>query len=63
MQNPGESFLRAAKMGLEDDLRGTAEALSWGKIPSVGTGFQFDILYSGKVFGNFLLKDIKCNGE
>ncbi|XP_019156687.1 PREDICTED: DNA-directed RNA polymerase IV subunit 1 isoform X2 [Ipomoea nil] len=48
--SPGESFLKAAKMGLSDDLRGTAEALSWGKIPPVGTGFQFDVLYSGKGF-------------
>ncbi|VFQ69378.1 unnamed protein product [Cuscuta campestris] len=48
--NPGESFLKAAKLGLSDDLRGIAEALCWGKVPSVGTGFQFDVLYSGKGF-------------
>ncbi|CAH9055149.1 unnamed protein product [Cuscuta europaea] len=48
--SPGESFLKAAKLGLSDDLRGSAEALAWGKIPPIGTGFQCDVLYSGKGF-------------
>ncbi|TMX01481.1 hypothetical protein EJD97_024444 [Solanum chilense] len=46
--NPGDSFVRAAKMGLSDDLQGSLESLAWGKTPSIGTGSSFDIMYSGK---------------
>lgn len=49
MQSPGEAFVKAAKMETVDDLRGSAEALILGKTPPIGTGFHFDILYSGKV--------------
>lgn len=49
MQNPGDSFVRAAKMGLSDDLQGSLESLAWGKTPSIGTGSSFDIIFSGKV--------------
>lgn len=49
MQHPGDSFVRAAKTELSDDLQGSLEALAWGKTPSTGTGFSFDIIYSGKV--------------
>lgn len=31
-----------------DDLQGSLDALSWGKIPSIGTG-HFDIVIAGKV--------------
>ncbi|CAN4127502.1 unnamed protein product [Withania somnifera] len=46
--NPGDSFVRAAKMGLHDDLQGSLESLAWGKTPSIGTGSSFDIVFSGK---------------
>ncbi|CAH9115567.1 unnamed protein product [Cuscuta epithymum] len=47
-KSPGIAFIKAAKAGLVDELRGSAEALSWGKVPSIGTGFEFDVLYSGE---------------
>lgn len=40
--------MKAAKMGIVDDLQGSLDALSWGNTP-LGNGGQFDILYSGKV--------------
>ncbi|MCD7452091.1 DNA-directed RNA polymerase [Datura stramonium] len=46
--NPGDSFVRAAKMGLSDDLKGSLESLAWGKSPSIGTGSSFDIIFSEK---------------
>ncbi|XP_022143512.1 DNA-directed RNA polymerase IV subunit 1 isoform X2 [Momordica charantia] len=46
--NPGACFVKAAKAGTKDNLSGTLDALAWGKMPSMGTGAQFDILYSGK---------------
>ncbi|KAA8522336.1 hypothetical protein F0562_013303 [Nyssa sinensis] len=46
--NPGDCFIKAAKMGVMDDLQGSLDALSWGTVPSMGTSGQFDILYSGK---------------
>ncbi|KAG7028326.1 DNA-directed RNA polymerase IV subunit 1 [Cucurbita argyrosperma subsp. argyrosperma] len=46
--SPGASFVKAAKAGIKDSLSGSLDALAWGKIPSMGTGGQFDILYSGK---------------
>ncbi|XP_052209737.1 DNA-directed RNA polymerase IV subunit 1 isoform X2 [Diospyros lotus] len=46
--NPASSLIKAAKNGGLDDLQGSLDALSWGKIPSVGTGGHFDLLYSGK---------------
>ncbi|XP_019194746.1 PREDICTED: DNA-directed RNA polymerase IV subunit 1-like [Ipomoea nil] len=48
LKSPGEAFVKAAKMETVDDLRGSAEALILGKTPPIGTGFHFDILYSGK---------------
>ncbi|XP_020539597.1 DNA-directed RNA polymerase IV subunit 1 isoform X2 [Jatropha curcas] len=47
--SPGSCFIKAAKGGVMDDLRGSLDALAWGKTPPVGTG-QFDIIYSGKGF-------------
>lgn len=49
-------------MGSMDKLQGSIDALAWGNSPSLGTGAQFDILYSGKVcHGFFLLKAVnKC---
>ncbi|XP_057993467.1 DNA-directed RNA polymerase IV subunit 1 isoform X2 [Hevea brasiliensis] len=47
--NPGNCFIKAAKAEIVDDLRGSLDALSWGKIPSIGTG-QFDIVFSGKEY-------------
>lgn len=49
LQSPADCFVNAAKMGIVDDLQGSLDALSWGNTPSLGTGGQFDILYSGKV--------------
>ncbi|XP_057977974.1 DNA-directed RNA polymerase IV subunit 1 isoform X2 [Malania oleifera] len=46
--SPGATFIKAAKLGRVDNLQGSLDALAWGKIPSTGTGGQFDILYSGK---------------
>ncbi|XP_059661700.1 DNA-directed RNA polymerase IV subunit 1 [Cornus florida] len=46
--NPGDCFIKAAKMGVVDNLQGSIDALSWGMIPSIGTGGQFEMLYSPK---------------
>ncbi|KAF3672721.1 putative cucumisin-like [Capsicum annuum] len=46
--NPGDSFVRAAKMSLSDDLQGSLESLAWGKTPSIGTGSSFDLIFSAK---------------
>ncbi|GFZ02157.1 nuclear RNA polymerase D1A [Actinidia rufa] len=40
--------IKAAKKGVLDNLQGSIDALSWGKMPSIGTGGRFDIIYSGK---------------
>lgn len=49
LQSPSDCFINAAKIGTVDNLQGSIDALSWGNSPSLGTGAQFDILYSGKV--------------
>ncbi|XP_038905038.1 DNA-directed RNA polymerase IV subunit 1 isoform X1 [Benincasa hispida] len=46
--SPGACFVKAAKAGSKDNLSGSLDALAWGRIPSLGTGGQFDILYSGR---------------
>ncbi|KAJ7944856.1 DNA-directed RNA polymerase subunit [Quillaja saponaria] len=46
--NPGVCFIKAAKAGVTDELQGSLDALAWGNCPSMGTGRQFDIIYSGK---------------
>ncbi|XVF10684.1 hypothetical protein REPUB_Repub07fG0203700 [Reevesia pubescens] len=46
--NPSASFVKAAKAGVLDDLRGTIDTLAWGRVPHVGTGGHFDIVYSMK---------------
>ncbi|KAI7738062.1 hypothetical protein M8C21_018051 [Ambrosia artemisiifolia] len=46
--NPSDCFVKAAKSGASDKLEGSIEALSWGKVPALGTGGRFDILFSGK---------------
>ncbi|KAL9258096.1 DNA-directed RNA polymerase IV subunit 1-like protein [Drosera capensis] len=46
--NPGASFIKAAKICADDQLQGTLDALAWGKVPSLGTGAQFELVYSGK---------------
>ncbi|CAI0374226.1 unnamed protein product [Linum tenue] len=45
--NPGDNFIRAAKMGVTDKLMGPLDDLAWGKMPAIGTG-KFDILFSQK---------------
>lgn len=47
--NPGSSFLKAAKSGVVDNLQGNLDALAWGNCLPMGTGGQFDIIYSEKV--------------
>lgn len=49
VQSPGACFIKAAKAGVVDDLKGNLDALAWGKVALTGTGGHFDILYSGKV--------------
>ncbi|GAB2209869.1 hypothetical protein Droror1_Dr00027094 [Drosera rotundifolia] len=46
--NPGASFIKAAKICADDQLQGTLDALAWGKVPSLGTGAQFELIYTGK---------------
>ncbi|GFS33264.1 nuclear RNA polymerase D1A [Actinidia rufa] len=46
--NPADCLIKAAKKGVLDNLQGSIDALSWGKMPSIGTGGRFDIIYSGK---------------
>lgn len=62
LQNPSDCFIKAAKMGSTDNLQGSLDALSWGNVPSMGTGGKFDILYSRKVIilHSYLL--ITCRG-
>ncbi|KAB1217169.1 DNA-directed RNA polymerase IV subunit 1 [Morella rubra] len=54
--NPGACFIKAAKAGVVDDLKGNLDALAWGKVPSTGTAGHFDIIYSAK--GHELAKPI-----
>ena len=49
VQNPGACFIKAAKAGAVDGLKGNLDALAWGNVPSTGTGGHFDIIYSAKV--------------
>ncbi|PKA53981.1 DNA-directed RNA polymerase D subunit 1 [Apostasia shenzhenica] len=49
LSNPASCFIDAAKQDCEDDLRGTLDAVSWGKESPIGTGGPFKIIYSGKV--------------
>ncbi|KVH95462.1 Aspartate decarboxylase-like domain-containing protein [Cynara cardunculus var. scolymus] len=46
--NPSDCFVKAAKSGASDKLEGTIDALSWGKVPALGTGGRFEILFSGE---------------
>ncbi|XP_074331171.1 DNA-directed RNA polymerase IV subunit 1 isoform X2 [Apium graveolens] len=46
--SPADCFVNAAKTGTLDNLQGSIDSLAWGNSPSLGTGAQFDILYSGK---------------
>ncbi|KAF2313210.1 hypothetical protein GH714_009784 [Hevea brasiliensis] len=57
--SPGNCFIKAAKAEIVDDLRGSLDALSWGKIPSIGTG-QFDIVFSGYPVDHQLNETDKC---
>ncbi|KAK8963474.1 DNA-directed RNA polymerase D subunit 1 [Platanthera guangdongensis] len=47
--NPASCFIDAAKQDCEDSLRGTVDAVSWGKVSPTGTGGPFKIIYSGKI--------------
>ncbi|WOG90280.1 hypothetical protein DCAR_0209523 [Daucus carota subsp. sativus] len=46
--SPADCFVNAGKMGMMDNLQGSLDSLAWGNPPSLGTGAQFDILYSRK---------------
>lgn len=46
--NPSACFVKAAKTGVADNLQGTIDLLAWGRVPHIGTGGQFDIVYSMK---------------
>ncbi|PPD90849.1 hypothetical protein GOBAR_DD12232 [Gossypium barbadense] len=46
--NPSACFVKAAKTGVADNLQGTIDLLAWGRVPRIGTGGQFDIVYSMK---------------
>ncbi|KAK4786760.1 hypothetical protein SAY86_010593 [Trapa natans] len=46
--SPGSCFIKAAKAGAVDNLQGSLDALAWGRIPLLGTGEIFDLVYSGK---------------
>ncbi|KAI3693588.1 hypothetical protein L1987_76535 [Smallanthus sonchifolius] len=46
--NPSDCFVKAAISEASDKLEGTVDALSWGKVPALGTGGRFDILFSRK---------------
>ncbi|KAK6935319.1 RNA polymerase Rpb1, domain 1, partial [Dillenia turbinata] len=48
LYNPGASFIKAAKVGADDNLQGIVDALAWGRVPSIGTGGKFELLYTGK---------------
>uniref|UniRef100_A0A7N0TX24 DNA-directed RNA polymerase subunit n=1 Tax=Kalanchoe fedtschenkoi TaxID=63787 RepID=A0A7N0TX24_KALFE len=43
---PAECFVKAAKTEVVDSLEGSIDALAWGNTPPVGTGAQFEILFS-----------------
>ncbi|CAF2134235.1 BnaA03g54760D [Brassica napus] len=49
--SPSQCFLKAAKEGVTDELQGSIDALAWGKVPSFGTGDQFEIIISPKDHG------------
>lgn len=49
LQSPSQCFIKAAKEGVTDELQGSIDALAWGKVPSFGTGDQFEIIISPKV--------------
>ncbi|EXC17779.1 DNA-directed RNA polymerase D subunit 1 [Morus notabilis] len=46
--NPAACFIKAAKAEVTDGLHGTLDALAWGNIPPLGTGGQFELVFSGK---------------
>lgn len=65
-QSPSDNLVRAAKTGAVDNLQGTVDALAWGRKPPIGTGAQFDIMYSWKVLFFFFcgcacVETMDCN--
>ncbi|KAK4486433.1 hypothetical protein RD792_009108 [Penstemon davidsonii] len=46
--NNSDCLVKAAKEGQIDSLQGNIDSLVWGQTPPIGTGCQFDIIYSGK---------------
>ncbi|KAL3818123.1 hypothetical protein ACJIZ3_004028 [Penstemon smallii] len=48
LYNNSDCLVKAAKEGQIDSLQGNIDSLVWGQTPPIGTGCQFDIIYSGK---------------
>ncbi|KAK9144966.1 hypothetical protein Sjap_004869 [Stephania japonica] len=48
VSSPGPCFIKAAKNGAVDDLLGVVDAVAWGRQIPMGTGNQFDLIYSVK---------------
>ncbi|KAL8170630.1 hypothetical protein V2J09_022434 [Rumex salicifolius] len=46
--SPGVSFIKSAKAGAVDPLQGSLDSLAWGKVPPLGTGASFEIVYNSK---------------
>ncbi|KAF4369512.1 hypothetical protein F8388_019381 [Cannabis sativa] len=46
--NPAGCIIKAAKAEVTDGLKGSLDALAWGKTPPFGTGGQFELIYSEK---------------
>ncbi|KAK9121359.1 hypothetical protein Syun_018976 [Stephania yunnanensis] len=46
--SPGPCFIKAAKNEVVDDLLGVVDAVAWGRQIPMGTGSQFDLIYSVK---------------
>ncbi|KAK8584261.1 hypothetical protein V6N12_068507 [Hibiscus sabdariffa] len=46
--NPSACFVKAAKAEVLDNLQGTIDTLAWGRVPRIGTGGHFDVIYSMK---------------
>ncbi|GJS16369.1 hypothetical protein Tco_0410841 [Tanacetum coccineum] len=43
--NPSDSFLKATKSEALDNLEGTIDALSWGKVLGLGIGGRFEMVF------------------
>ncbi|CAM9002666.1 unnamed protein product [Rhodiola kirilowii] len=69
---PANCFVKAAKVDATDNLEGSIDALAWGNTPPVGTGAQFDIIFSQPiyqidkpmdVYRLLVNKDVRCKND